>query len=186
MIRIWNVLQGHGKYLLCYIILAAVLPVTNPGCDDLLTNSHEIRSVWASHIHDAEICSTCFEMSGAEHGNFMLPTNVLFGLKVSQSEFNLETHPIYRQISGEILKLLVTISYFLKCWLASEHLIERGLIRLLSLGRGIIRPDTGDIFPLLLHLITSDPENVPISWQNMLWISDGPFSAVSPAMTLID
>ena len=115
--------------------------------------------------------------SGAERGNFMLPTNVLFGLKVSQSVFNLETHPICRQISWEILKLLVTISYFLKCWPASEHLIERGLIRLLSLGRGIMRPDTGDIPPLSSASLciwspgTSDPENVSISWQNMLRIS---------------
>ena len=61
----------------------------------------------------------------------------LFGLKVSQSVFNLETHPIDRQISGEMLKLLVTISYFLECWRIGEHLIERGLIRLLSLGRAL-------------------------------------------------
>ena len=121
MIRIWNVLQGHGKYLLCCIILAAVLAVTNPVCDDLLTNSHEIRSLWASHIHDAEICWACFEMSGmgAELSaeTLCFQQMFLFGLKVSQSVFNLETHPIYRQISWEILKLLVTISYFLKCWL---------------------------------------------------------------------
>ena len=127
--------------------------------------------------------------SGSEHGNFMLPTNVLFGLKVSQSVFNLETHPICRQISGEILKLLVTISYFLKCWLPAEHLIERGLIRLLSLGRGWWSLTSWWHLPIITsasHCIwsldLSDPENVSISWQNMLGI---PFSAVSPDTDLL-
>ena len=137
-----------------YWQLAAALLVTNPVCDDSLTNSHG-WGVCGSRIfmtrRFAEQLSMFWDVRNGS-GNFMLPTNVLFGLKVSQSVFNLETHPIYRQISWETLKLLVTISYFLKCWLAVEHLIERGLIRLLSLGIGwwsLTSGDSGgDISPL--------------------------------------
>lgn len=170
-----------------YWQLAAALLVTNPVCDDSLTNSHgwdeESQSLaysWRGYL----LLSMFWDVRNGS-GNFMLPTNVLFGLKVSQSVFNLETHPIYRQISWEILKLLVTISYFLKCWLAAGHLIERGLIRLLSLGIGwwsLTSGDSGgDISPLsppASHCIwsrgtkLSDPENGSISWQDMLGISE--------------
>ena len=123
--------------------------------------------------------------SGSEHGNFMLPTNVLFGLKVSQSVFNLETHPIYRQISREILKLLVTISYFLKCWLAGGRALDWARIN------PVIKPWQRmrawhqwhlPLSPRASHCIWSLTQKMSPSHDRTC---SEYISAVSPALTLI-